>query len=59
MEIKCTVEELKELAKLINNTPVAGTTGVNVKIKPLKNITFTEKIAKSLANRGIHEEQLN
>lgn len=53
MEIKCTVEEFKELIK---NTPVVGTTDVNAKIKPLKNITFTEKIAKSLANRGIYEE---
>lgn len=56
MEIKCTVEELKELIK---NTPVVGTTDANVKIKPLKNITFTEKIAKSLANCDIHGEQLN
>lgn len=45
MEIKCTVEELKELIK---NTSVAVTTDVNVKIPPLKNTDFLNKIAESI-----------
>lgn len=35
MEIKCTVEEFKELIK---NTPVAGTTDVNIELNPKKII---------------------
>lgn len=57
MEIKCTVEELKELIN--NKTPVAGTTDVitnhyinNEKIsstvEPLKQSNFIKKIAKNL-----------
>lgn len=40
MEIKCTVEELKEL---INKTPVAETTDVIIKLDSKKIISSLEK----------------
>lgn len=44
MEIKCTVEEFKEL---INETPVAGTTDVTVKLDDREIISSLKKCQNS------------
>lgn len=46
MEIKCTVEELKELLK--KEAPVAGTTNAKRVVEPIKNAYFIDEIIKSI-----------
>lgn len=50
MEIKCTVEEFKELIK---NTPVAGTTDVKTNINPIRiSETCIEHLAQSFKSNA-------